>query len=340
MRQLTYHGQRRLSVQEVPPRDLQPGEVRVRVDSTGVCTSDVYGYSGRNDRRDRVLGSGEVLVMGHEASGVVCELGPRVDGPSIGTPVAINPIVGCGHCPHCIAGAENRCDERTVMGCAPNAPGGFADMMIAPARNVVELPEGVSLELGALVEPLSVGAHAVALAQPGADQSVLVIGGGIIGIGAALAARRRTDGLVLVLEPQVARRELCSRLGLHAMDPAAVLGGAISFDLALDCVARPETISGAIRAVVTGGLVMLVGIWEDSVPLPVSDVVWRETRIAGSYGYSTADFADVAEWLGRGEVDLTPIIERRVGFAEVIDTFDAYADGTETAVRTLLQPSR
>lgn len=340
MRQLSYHGHRQLSVQEVPSRPLGVGELRVSVDSVGVCMSDVYGYSGRNDRRDRVLAPGDVLVMGHEASGVVCELGLGVAGPPVGTPVAVNPIFGCGSCAQCAAGAENLCDARTVLGCAPGAPGGFADTMVAPARNVVALPRGVSLEVGALVEPLAVGAHAVRLAAPGADHSVLVIGGGIIGLGAALAARRRTSGPVLVLEPQAARRELCARLGLEAADPTAVLGGPLAFDLALDCVARPETVAGAIATVTPGGLVMLVGIWEDTIPLPVSDVVWRETRIAGSYGYSNPDFADVAAWMASGEVDLTPLIERRVGFGEVIDTFEAYAEGREHAVRTLMQPAR
>lgn len=338
MRQLSYRGRRQLAVEDVTSRPLAAGEVRVRVDSVGVCKSDIYGYSGQNDRRDAVIGPGEVLVMGHEASGVVEDVGSGNRVLDVGTPVAVNPIFGCGECAVCRAGDENLCERRTVLGCTVDAPGGFAETMAVPARNAVALSSGTSLELGALVEPLTVGAHGVRLAQIGATSSVLVIGGGIIGLGAALKARRHTDGAVLVLEPIAQRRRLAERLGVDAAHPDEVLGSGRVFDAVIECVARPETFAGAVTAVPPGGPVVLVGIWADEIPLPVSVVVGRETRILGSYGYSHDDFADVADWVDRGEVDLRPIVERRVGFDEIIATFDAYADGSLNAVRTLLQP--
>ena len=92
------------------------------------------------------------------------------------------------------------------------------------------------------------------------------------------------------------------------MAPDDVLGSGRTFDAAIECVARPETFAGAVTAVPPGGPVVLVGIWADEIPLPVSVVVGRETRIIGSYGYSHADFADVAAWVDRRDVDLTPII--------------------------------
>jgi threonine dehydrogenase-like Zn-dependent dehydrogenase len=339
MRQLSYHGNRRLCVEDVAPAELGPGELRVRVHSVGLCTSDVYGYSGLNDRRDAVISPGQLLVMGHEASGTVDELGPGVVDPALGTRVAVNPIYGCGHCARCRSGAENLCDTRTVLGCSVDAPGGYAETMVVPAANVVTLGEGTSFELGALVEPLTVGAHGVRLASLQRSSSVLVIGGGIIGLGAALAARRWTDGEVLVIEPQEQRRRLCAHLGLSAAAPEDLVGGQRAFDVALDCVSRPETFARAIAAVGAGGLVVMIGIWEDVIPLPVSAVVWSETRIVGSYGYTQADFADVAAWVDRREVDLETVIERRVGFDGVIEAFEAYAAGSLKAVRTLLQPA-
>lgn len=338
MKQLSYRGGGDLAIDEVTLSALGAGEVRVRVHSVGLCTSDVYGYSQVNDRRDVVLGAGDVLVMGHEAVGVVEEHGPGVTGPGLGAIVAVNPISGCGACAHCRTGAENLCPERIVYGCVPAAPGAYADFVAVPAANAHPLPSGVPVEWGALAEPLAVGFHGVRLAAPAPGDSVLVVGGGIIGIGAALAARRRAGDDVLVLEPQPARRELCARLGLRSAAPEEVLGSERRFDVALDCVARPETFAGAIGAVPEGGLVVLVGIWADEIPLPVSVVVARETRIIGSYGYSQADFADVVAWLGTGGVDLAPIIEERVGFDGLIAAFEAYAAGSLTAVRTLLQP--
>lgn len=338
MLQLSYRGYGRLTVEDVDPAALRSGEVRVRVRATGLCKSDVYGYSGVNDRRDVVLDEGDVLVMGHEVAGHVVELGPGATGPPLGTAVAVNPIFGCGACERCGAGDENLCDSRTVIGCAPGAPGGYAETVAVPERNVFPLPEGIPVEWGALVEPLTVGAHGVRLADPGPGDSVLVIGGGIIGLGAGLAARRRVGDAVLVLEPAVERRALCERLGMRAAEPDEVLRTGATFDAALDCVARPETFAGAVQAVPPQGLVVLVGIWEDEIPLPVSVVVGRETRIMGSYGYNHDDFVDVTAWMGSTDVDLSSIIERRVGFDAVIDAFAAYADGSLDAVRTLFEP--
>lgn len=326
-------------MEDVEAPALTSGQVRVRVHSVGLCKSDIYGYSGVNDRRDAVLGDGGVLVMGHEAAGYVDELGPGADGPPLGSPVAVNPIFGCGSCALCLAGDENLCDQRTVHGCTPVAPGAYAETIAVPVRNVSPLADGTPIEWGALVEPLTVGFHGVRLAELTPDNSVLVVGGGIIGIGAALAARRRVGDDVLVLEPLAHRRELCDQLGLRAAAPDDVLGSGATFDVAVECVARAETFAGAVEAVRPKGVVVLVGIHEDFIPLPVSRVVWRETRILGSYGYSHADFDDVADWVGRGEADLAPIIEQRVGFDGVIGAFEAYADGSLDAVRTLLQPA-
>lgn len=337
MRQLSYLGSRRLLIQAVQPRDLRPGEVRVRVHSVGLCKSDVYGYSGVNDRRDLVLGDGGVLVMGHEASGVVEEGGPGVGWPPVGTGVAVNPIWGCGACDLCRSGNENLCLLRTVLGCTPDAPGAYAETLIVPSSNVVAVSANTSLELAALAEPLTVGAHGVRLAGISSAASVLVIGGGIIGLGAALAARRACAREVLVLEPLPERRELIARLGLAAVAPEAI-AERTDFDVALDCVAHPQTFATAVRAVGRGGLVVLVGIFDDRIPLPVSEVVGAETRIFGSYGYSHADFTDVVRWVQSGEVDLWPIIEHRVGFDGVIAAFESYADGSLNAVRTLFQP--
>jgi L-idonate 5-dehydrogenase len=144
---------------------------------------------------------------------------------------------------------------------------------------------------------------------------------------------------VVVLESLSERRGLCRSLGLTAVAPDEILGGSRQFDTALDCVARPETLAGAIDAVPPRGTVVLVGIWQDQIPLPVSTVVSRETRILGSYGYSRSEFAGVVDWLCRREVDVSVLIEHRIGFDGIIAAFDRYMAGSLTAVRTVLQPA-
>ena len=109
--------------------------------------------------------------------------------------------------------------------------------------------------------------------------------------------------------------------------------------MAIDCVARPETLAGALSAIPPGGTVTLVGIWQDEIPFSVSETVGRELRIVGSYGYSHGDFREVADWVSRGQRDLSPIIQGRVGFDEMVETFERYADGSLKAMRTVLQPA-
>jgi 2-desacetyl-2-hydroxyethyl bacteriochlorophyllide A dehydrogenase len=337
VRTLLYHGESRLSVGESPTPHAGPGEIRVRVDSVGLCRSDLYGYSGRNNRRDEVLGAGETLVMGHEAVGVIDELGEGVGGLALGQAIAIDPIEGCGDCERCAAGETNLCPDRRVYGCIPAAPGGFAEAMVAPAANATPLAAGLSLEWGALIEPLTVGEHGVQLAGVEPGERVLVVGGGVIGLGAAFAAARR-GAEVTISEPQAARRELIAGLGLTAVEPAELDALPPHFALALDCVARPETLAAAVRAVGRSGTVVLVGIFSDEVPLPVSRVVENETRILGSFAYVHEDFDNVAAWLAETDLDLDRLIELRVGFDGIIDAFDAYASGSFDGVRTIFQP--
>jgi threonine dehydrogenase-like Zn-dependent dehydrogenase len=341
IRRLAYHGAGRLTLDEAPCPVPGPGELRVDVHAVGLCRSDVYGVTGVNARRDEVLrGDGDVLVMGHEAVGRVGALGPGVDGPPLGTLVAVDPMAGCGRCSRCRAGDDHLCGQRRVHGCAPDAPGAYADALVVPAGCAHPFSERVPAEWGALVEPLAVGFHGVRIgAGPGADDvaaggRLLVVGGGIIGLGAALAGRRRGRETILV-EPQAERRALAAALGLDAVTPD---DAPTSADLVVDCVGRPETIARAVATVPPGGTVVLVGIWEDVVRVPIGAVVGREARLLGSYGYSRADFAAVTAWVGSGRLDLAPLIEERVGFDGVIGAFERYADGSLNAVRTLFLP--
>src|SRR3954447_8589660 len=184
MRALVLRDYYDIAVEERPEPQPGPGEVVVEVIATGICGSDFHGYSGENGRRH----PGQ--VMGHETVGRIEKLGPGVTDLAHGQLVTINPVMACGTCTACTAGQQQWCSRRVVLGVAPDIPAAFADRVAAPARNVVVLPESMPAELGALVESLSVGYHALRRAAPTADDRVLVIGGGPIGQACLLAARR------------------------------------------------------------------------------------------------------------------------------------------------------
>jgi threonine dehydrogenase-like Zn-dependent dehydrogenase len=328
VRQLVFGGPWQLSVEEGEARTLDPGELRVRVHSVGVCGSDVHGYAGINKRR--VPG----MVMGHETVGVVDELAPGVDGPAPGTPVAINPIVGCGECELCRGGDENLCERRRLYGCAIELPGAYAETFVALAANAVALDGPAPVEWGALAEPLSVGEHAARTGGVAAGEEVLVVGGGTIGLGAAIAARRR-GARPTISEPLAHRREVAAALGIDALEPRGLEGR--RFDRAVECVGHSATLTAALTSVPPRGRVVFVGLAEETIELPATPLMVGERVIQGSSTYTTGDFAEVVRWVAAGEVDLAPVIEARVGLDELPDVFRSYAEGRNDAMKTVLQ---
>ena len=328
MRQLVFHGPRRLAVEEVTPRALGPGEVRVRVHSVGVCGSDVHGYAGINGRR------APGMVMGHEAVGTVIE----GDLPA-GAKVAINPVLGCGECVYCRAGDDNVCESRRIYGCVPGLAGAYADEVVVRAANAVPFDSEAPLEWGSLAEPLSVGARAARVGSIGPEDEVLVVGGGPIGLSAALACRRRGAARVLVSEPLAHRRDVAARLAFETLDPSSQETPRSAMTKSIECVGHAATLRAALEAVRPQGLVVFVGLAEETIELAPTPLMVGERMIAGSSAYASYDFRDIVEWIGSGAEDLAPLIELRVDLDGLADVFEAYADGRLDAVKTLLQPA-
>jgi threonine dehydrogenase-like Zn-dependent dehydrogenase len=303
-----------------------PGEALVAVTAAGICGSDVHGYAGLNDRR------APGTVMGHEATGRVTAVGEGV-ALALGTQVALWPILACGACDLCAAGRPHLCRRRLLYGCVPELPGAFATTLVARAENLVPLPAGVPAEWGALVEPLAVGHHALALAGLGGGECVVVIGGGAIGIAAALAARRAGAGDVAIVEPVEQRRATLAALGLRAVAPDAA---PVDVELAVECVGHEATVRAALAATRPGGTVVCVGLAAAEVAVPMVPLVIEERRMLGSSAYTLEDFRAVAAALHDDGVDLAPMVERRVALEQLPDVFADYAAGRETAIKTLM----
>jgi L-gulonate 5-dehydrogenase len=187
MKALVYTGPERLEHREVPDPVPGPGEVLVRVASVGICGSDMHAFLGHDERRPAPL------VLGHEVAGTVAGTERRV---------TVNPLVTCGACPACLSGHDNLCPDRQIISMPPRE-GGFAERVVLPERNLVDVPGHVSLDQASLAEPIACGWHAVRLARvavPGAA-TALAIGGGAIGLGAALSLTAQGVGAIVVAEP-------------------------------------------------------------------------------------------------------------------------------------------
>jgi len=334
MRALVLESYGRLSLVDRDDPEPGPGEALIRVAATGICGSDLHGYTGHNGRRF----PGQ--IMGHEGSGTLLAAGAgRPDGgPAPGTPVTFNPVLPCGQCPECQAGHGEHCRRRRVIGVDPDIQSSFADLLVVPAGNVVPLPTGLPVELGALIEPLAVAYHAARRGgvQPGDD--VLILGGGPIGQSAVLAAQSLDAGRILVSEPVAGRRALCEALGAAVIEPAAdaesvadqvsgVFGGPAR--VTLDAVGLTASVRSGLAATRMGGTVVLVGMGSPEIELGAFEISTKERSLVGSFTYTAAEFAAIAAWtagraglLQRLVTKVVPAEQADAAFAELAGPAD------------------
>jgi threonine dehydrogenase-like Zn-dependent dehydrogenase len=339
MRALVYHGPGDIGVEERPDPRPGPGEVLLRTTATGICGSDLHGYTGENKRRH----PGQ--IMGHETVGRVEAVGPGVSAGDLqpGRMATVNPVIGCGECAQCAAGTEQLCARRRVIGVNKEIDSAFAELMIAPARNVVVLPDSVPEEYGALIEPLSVGYHAAVTGAVRPDDAVLVIGGGPIGQAAALAARRLAAQQVVVSEPNQGRRALVEKLGFTTVDPRAgdlrdqaqeSLGRPAT--VVLDAVGTSRTLSDGLTASALGARVVLVGMGERDITLAAFEISTFERSVHGSFTYRSSEFRETAEWVASRPEGLEHLIDGRVGLDVAPEAFARLASGGLDASKILV----
>ena len=320
-------------VDELPDPTAGPGEVLVAVVATGICGSDLHGYTGENGRR--VPGQ----VMGHESVGRVAALGPGTEdtGLAVGDVVTFNPVVVPESAVEEYAGREQMCPDKYVIGVAPQVVASFAQLLAVPRRNVVALPADMPIEHGALVEPLAVAVHAVRRAgvQPG--QAVFVAGAGPIGQSVVLALLMAGVERIAVSDVAAGRRALVEQLGARSLDPAAgptpdqvraALDGPA--DVSIDAVGIDRTVQDCLLSTRLGGSVCLVGMGAPQLSLDAYRISVDEHTLVGSFTYSSVDFADAAAWVGGAASQAAALISRSVPLAQGPDAFAALArhDGT------------
>lgn len=344
MRALVMKGNWHLEVEDLPTPRPAGGEVAISVLATGICGSDLHGFTGENGRRF----PGQ--VMGHETVGRVAELGAGADGAvegglREGQLVTVNPVIACGGCEACRAGAQQLCPSRRVIGVDPAIRSAFAETMTVPAGNVVVLPETMPAEYGALVEPLAVGHHAAVRGGCGPGDQVLVIGGGPIGQAAALGALRLGARQAVVSEPHPGRRALLAGLGIRAVDPGAGELDALVREslgdrptMTLDAVGTGATVDDALAVTALGGRVVLVGMHAPRLELSAYAVSTQERALIGSFCYTADEFAQTARWVAETDIDLSALIEGHVGLDGAAAGFTALARGEDQAGKVLVHP--
>jgi L-iditol 2-dehydrogenase len=330
----------------MPVPEIHADDVLVRVRACGVCGSDVHGYDGSSGRRI------PPLVMGHEAAGVIEQVGAGVADFARGDRVTFDSTVSCGRCEFCRRGEVNLCDNRMVLGvsCADyRRHGAFAEYVSVPSRILYRLPDALPFEHAAVIEALSVAVHAVGRSQTrrqaGRQTPVVVIGCGMIGLLVIQVLRAGGFQHVIAVDVDEERRALAARLGAaHTVDgrddvPAFIRAatGGKGADLAFEVVGRAETFLTATRSVRKGGTVTLVGNLAPRVEMPLQEIVTRELSLLGSCA-SSGEYPACIDLVARGAVDVAPLISVTAPLEEGPIWFERLHKGGGNLMKVILRP--
>ncbi|MCR9125225.1 MAG: alcohol dehydrogenase catalytic domain-containing protein [Rhodobacteraceae bacterium] len=324
MKALVYTAPETLTYRDVPDAAAAgPDDRVITVQSVGICGSDMHAFLGHDERRPAPL------ILGHEVAGVIAGTGQAV---------TVNPLVTCGACPACVAGRDNLCSTRQIISMPPRE-GGFAGAVALPARNLVELPAGFAPDRAALAEPIACGWHAVRLGRAAVPDAAnaLVIGGGAIGLGAALCLRAQGVGDVQMIEPNALRRDyLGARCGQAVVAPDA-LDPVRQFDIVIDGVGFDATRAQASAAVRPGGAIVHIGLGSASGGLDIRRMTLQEITFIGTYTYTAADFRETCAAMFDGRLGALDWTETR----PLNDGQRAFADiraGLTAAPKIILKP--
>ena len=323
MQALVWEGPERMTYRGADAPGATAGHVVVRVAGVGVCGSELGAYLGHNELRR------PPLIMGHEFSGVVVEVGAGVEPVWEGASVVVNPLVTCGTCRWCQAGLRQLCRTRKIIGI--DFPGAFAERVAVPAASLWRVdPGGEELWTGALVEPLACAVRAVGQAAIQAGDAVLVYGAGIIGLMSAWMARRRGAGSVWLVDANPMRLShgavwAADRL----LDAAGDVAGVVrrthpdGVDRVIDAVGLSTTRREGLELLARGGRLVLVGLHEPDTTVDGNRMVRGETEVVGSFCYRDEDFTEATHlWMsgalpdGGGWLDLRPLSGGDAAFQE------------------------
>jgi len=318
------HGAQDLRRAELPRPVPGAGELLLRVRRAGICGSDIHYFT--HGRAGRFVPK-RPLVLGHEFAGEVAELGPGADPDLLGARIAVDPSMPCGRCAHCRTGRYNLCLDMRFFGsasCDPHLNGGFAEFVVVPAANSYRLPDSVSWGEAALLEPLSVALHAALRPATVAGRSVLVTGGGTIGLLIAMVAGTFGATTVAVTDPTPFARRAALEAGADAaLDPtepdfaaAAAELARGGFDVAFEASGSPRALAQAVATVERGATIVQVGTLPAEVTLPLNDVMARELSLIGSFRFANV-FEMALRLLAASRIDVGRLVSAVLPLAEL-----------------------
>lgn len=340
MKAAVFHGpERGLTIEDIPVPQIGPDQVLVKVAACGVCHTDLHYIEHGIPTFKK-----PPLVLGHEASGIVEEVGVDVDNLKTGQRVLIPAVLTCGKCRFCRMGRENICSDMKMLG--NHFDGAYAEYLAVPAKDVLDLPESIPLEDASIIaDALSTPYHAVknrAKVRPG--DVVVVFGCGGVGINAVQLAAC-VGAYVIAVDINETKLDWATKLGAAKTINATKVervskeikkmtgGGA---DIAIEVIGNPKTIEEAFESVRVGGRLCVVGYTHEKISIVAGKIMFKELEIVGSLGCPPGEYVPLIRMVESGQIDVTRLVTHRFDLENIQGAFDVMKEGT--SLRSIVIP--
>ncbi len=350
MKAAVWYGRNDLRIMDVDLPRIAPGKVKIKVNCCGICGTDLHEFAAGPifipaTEPHPMTGAIAPVVLGHEFSGDVVEIGQGVTRVKVGDRVCVEPIISCGSCAACTAGQYNLCDTIAFHGISSPDGGAFAGYTMADERMVFPIPDTMSYEQGAMVEPAAMVVHAVRRSDMVVGDRVAVFGAGPIGLLLVQAARAAGAGEIIAVETSAARRAHALKLGAdHVIDPlvqdtAEVISrmteGGVA--VAFEATGVESALRDAIESTRFDGQVVVVSVWEGGAEITPNSFVFRERKLLGILG-NCGTFPDTIRLIDAGILAVEGLITKSVALQDIVEGGFQELLGSKDHVKILVRP--
>ncbi|MER2171040.1 MAG: 2,3-butanediol dehydrogenase [Psychrobacillus psychrodurans] len=325
MQAAVWHNIKDVRIEQIKEPVISSGQVKVKVEWAGICGSDLHAYlHGLSMEAHSLSGQKPPLTLGHEFSGTIVEVADDVTSHRVGERVAIEPLIYCGECYACKRGYYNQCSKVGFVGL--NRDGGFADYVIVDNNMVHVLPDSVSFEEGALVEPTAVSFYAVRESKLKAGDSIAIFGAGPIGLLTLLSAKAAGATKIIVIDLSEERLEKAKDLGattiINGMRDDIVetihelTDGGVS--VAFECAGAQPTMTSAVASVKQGGQVMAIAVFAKPISIDMGQLMFKAADITSTLAYRHV-FPEVIDMISTGRLDVKPVITKKIDLKDIVE---------------------
>ncbi|AOY75853.1 2,3-butanediol dehydrogenase [Clostridium formicaceticum] len=350
MKAAVWYGKKDVRIMEVPePPAPGKGEVKIKVQWCGICGSDLHEYLAGPifipTEPHPLTGDKAPIILGHEFSGEIVEIGPEVEGFKVGDRVAPDACQVCHTCNPCKIGKYNVCEKLAFTGLMTN--GAFAEYVVVPDYTLYKIPDDMTYETAALLEPISVGIHAVRQAPILQGENVVIFGAGTIGLATLQAVRAAGASKIYVVEVAKARKAYAKQMGAtEVFDPNEVdikekikeVTKGVGTDVVFECIGSEKVTPLAVEVARTGGKIVVVGVYEKETSLNFNNIVFKDKHIVGSLAYA-GDFEIAIDLMNDGRIQADALITGKIKIDDLVEKgFDELVHRKEENIKILVTP--